>query len=999
MLAHAETSKTNRLLWTLLAIVLAVLWSSMLYLHRQGQADALRAAEGDARNLARAFAEHTSASFQRVDFLLHDLRHAWLRTPAEFASAVSRHRALMGDIAFQTAVIAADGHLDFSSLSQNNTRIDLSDREHFRLPRESALRGEDRLFVSRPLKGRVSGKWSIQLARAIIDQNKAFLGVILISVDPEFFAGFYRSIELGPSAAIVMVRDSGEILTRGPVLEGSIGKVLTGTPYLVPGAPLSGVFRRHAQVDGTERIYGFHRLPEMGVSLVVGLSADEVLAPLHRKQLWEYFGTTALSLVLLVLVLAIRRAQIRQTLSRVALAASEKRFRTLFESFTEMVFVTDAQGRLVMAHLPMSNPPANLDDGEWIGKPLTDVFPESAASGLEQLLSQVAEDGIPRELDFVFLTDGTPRHCRAKLSPLKDDTNAAGGLVLVVRDITVERAAAESLRIAATTFESQEGLMITDRRGAILRVNRAFSELTGYAAEEVIGKTPSVLKSGRQGDDFYRGMWKTLIDTGYWQGEVWNRRKSGEVYPEWLTISAVSDDAGQTTHYVGAFSDISERKEAELQIRNLAFYDPLTNLPNRRLLLDRLHQALLSGQRTRTHGAILYLDLDHFKILNDTRGHDAGDALLIEVAQRLCAAVREEDTVSRFGGDEFVVMLENLGASDTHAAARVEGIAEKIRVALTQPFALEGGDYSLSPSIGVSLFLGQNSDVQTLLKQADMALYEAKEGGRNTLRFFNHAMQESVSARALVITGLQQALEREEFVLYLQPQFDARGERLGAEVLLRWQHPQQGLIMPDDFVPYAEESGLIVPIGLWVLNAACDILATWRKTCPQQCLSINVSALQFHQLDFVDAVASALARSGIDGRRLCLELTESALLADVDAAAERMDRLKAMGLMISLDDFGTGYSSLSCLKRLPIDEVKIDRSFVMDIATNAQDATIVQAIIAMCRSLAVTVIAEGVETEIQQDYLRRCGCDAFQGYLLGYPIPLADYPAGTASSG
>ncbi len=982
---RADMSRNTLLLWLLFGIVTLILAFSLHRQHRDAEAQALRAAEGDARNLARAFAEHTLASFQRVDFVLHDLRDAWLADRNRFAEAVNRSQSLMGDIAFQVAVIGADGRMDFSSLAPGSPRIDLADREHFRSPREQAQRGEDRLFVSRPLKGRVSGKWSIQIARPIVDRRSHFHGVLVISVDPGFFASFYRSIDLGAGGIVTMVRASGEILSRGPELEGSIGTVLTGTPYLAANAPISGTFRRVAQTDGAERIYGFHREPRIGVTLVVGLAAAEVLAPVYEKQRRESIAVALLGLMLLALVLAIYRTQARQARTREALAASERRFRSLFGALPNMVVLLDAAGRRQMTHLP--GDVANVRDEATASGTLADLFSAETAGQLDDARLRVMADGVAQGVDFACQTARGLRHYRASLSPQRGSGEAVEGVVLVVRDVTTEWTAAESQRIAATTFESQEGMMITDGKGVILRVNRAFTELTGYAADEVVGRTPSLLKSGRQGDDFYRNMWETLTREGYWQGEVWNRRKGGEVYPEWLTISAVTDERGRITHYVGAFSDISERKEAEMQIRNLAFYDPLTGLPNRRLLLDRLRQALAAGQRQRSYGALLYLDLDHFKMLNDTRGHDAGDDLLTQVAGRLRAVVREEDTVSRLGGDEFVVMLENLDVAAASAASRAEAIAEKIRSALTRPFPLHGGDYALSPSIGVSLFRGHESDVQTLLKQADMALYEAKEAGRNTIRFFSQAMQDAVDDCARTLAGLRGALERDEFELHLQPQFDAHGRQIGDEGLLRWRHPERGLVMPDDFIPLAEESGLIVPIGRWVVEHACALLAARQPTHAERGLSINVSALQFHQPDFVDSVAQALARTGADSRCLCLELTESALLGDEDAAAERMRQLKDMGVMISLDDFGTGYSSLSCLKRLPIDEVKIDRSFVRDIVSDTQDAAIVRAIVAMCRSLGLAVVAEGVETQTQHDYLLGCGCDILQGYLLGRPAP------------
>jgi len=1115
MPARKFSSRSALLLWSFLTIILMVLWSALLVLNERNEQTAVAKAEGDAKNLAHAFAEHTRASFLRVDYVAQDLRRIWLEAPDQFAAEVVQYQQRMQDIAFQLAVIGADGRLDFSNLSRSTERIDLSDREHFKAVRDAALRGEDSLFVSRPLKGRVSGKWSIQIVRPIFGK-RGFAGALVISVDPAFFSRFYTTVDLGKHGVVTMVRDTGEILSRAPNLEVGLGRVLNGNSFFSPEASESGTFRRHSQTDGEDRIYGFRRLPEYRVTLVVGVGMHDVLQSTRIHFRWQLGGTLAISLVLLLLALAIHRRNQEQTNAQMALAnsearlrsvyellpigitvtdptgriidcnrsaqeilgldresllarsaagepwdiirpdgtpmppdeyasvralrsgqpvfdvemgvqrdngerrwlkvnampadgggiviaydditerkqhqqqiaASEQRFRTLFESFSDIVFVIDTSGHLAMAHLPHSEWLAGIDADPWLGKELAAIFPPDIVTRIDAALADVLASGKPSTVDFRHAFAGTMRDYRANVSPLRGDTDWPEGFVLVARDITNERLAAESQRIAAKTFESQEGMMVTDERGIILRVNRAFTELTGYDADEVVGRNPSLLKSGRHEPDFYRNMWSHLVETGFWQGEVWNRRKSGELYPEWLTISAVSDEQGRTTHYVGSFSDISERKEAETQIRNLAFYDPLTNLPNRRLMLDRLQQALAAGQRLGRHGALIYLDLDHFKMLNDTRGHDAGDELLVLVAARLVATVREEDTVARLGGDEFVVMLEALDGDLATAAGQAGAVAEKIREKLAEPFALKGGDYALTPSLGISLFLGHEVDTQTLLKQADLALYEAKEGGRNTYRFFSHAMQEAVTLRAGLLAGLRRAIEDNEFELFLQPQIDADGVRLGAEALLRWHHPERGLVLPDQFIPLAEDSGLIVPIGLIVLDRACAILADWQHEGRRDVLSINVSARQFHHGDFADSVAAALTRHGVDGNKLCLELTESAVLADVDSAAARMDQLKSLGILISLDDFGTGYSSLSCLKRLPIDEVKIDRSFVENVTNNPQDAEIVHAIIVMCRSLGMTVIAEGVETEDQHAHLRACGCDAFQGYLFGRPAPV-----------
>ncbi|MFH2210731.1 MAG: EAL domain-containing protein, partial [Pseudomonadota bacterium] len=486
-------------------------------------------------------------------------------------------------------------------------------------------------------------------------------------------------------------------------------------------------------------------------------------------------------------------------------------------------------------------------------------------------------------------------------------------------------------------------------------------------------------------------MWSSVQATGYWEGEIWDRRKDGMIYPKWLTITTVRDASNQPTHYVAAFTDITERKAADERIHHLAFYDPLTGLPNRRLLMDRAEHALASSTRTREYGALLFIDLDNFKTLNDTQGHVVGDQLLIEVGKRLVACVREVDTVSRLGGDEFVLLLEDLGHEEESAAALAESIAEKIRAHLGQPFQLEGlpQECDTSSSIGLTLFRNQESSLNTLFKQADLALYQAKDAGRDTLRFFNPAMQASLEARTAMERALRKGLEQREFQLYYQPLVNPAGKCLGAEALLRWLPPDRESVSPDQFIPLAEETGLIIPIGSWVLKTACAQLKAWERhvATNELSLSVNISARQFLQPDFSSRVEHALAESGANPARLKLELTESVVLQNVDEAIERMNSIRALGIRLSLDDFGTGYSSLSYLKKLPVEEVKIDRSFVRDIMQDPDDAAIVRAVLALSHSLNLSVVAEGVETDQQLAFLTQYGCRIFQGYLFSRPIP------------
>ncbi|HEY0664706.1 MAG TPA: EAL domain-containing protein [Gallionella sp.] len=558
------------------------------------------------------------------------------------------------------------------------------------------------------------------------------------------------------------------------------------------------------------------------------------------------------------------------------------------------------------------------------------------------------------------------------------------------------------LRISAVTFESQEGVVVTDLHNRILRVNHSFTEITGYSNEEVINKTPSILQSGRQDKEFYRNMWLILERDRFWSGEVWNRRKNGEIYPEWLTITAVVNPSGKVTNYVGIFSDITERKALDAEIQNLAFYDPLTHLPNRRLLLNRLEQAMATTTRNHYHGALMFLDLDHFKTLNDVYGHNVGDQLLIMVAERIGSCVREQDSVSRFGGDEFVVMLEELSENAEHAAVQAETVAKKIRNILSTPYELhrdtgdaEGGSiqYICTSSIGVTMFKGQDNDIATLLKWADMAMYQAKISGRNAIRFFDPVMQSAIEAHASFESDLRAALEQQQFKLYYQIQVDASRRPQGAEALLRWEHPQRGMVSPHEFIPLAEETGLIVSIGQWALNAACAQLGAWKSDPEMRNLqlAVNISAKQFLQRDFVGQVKATIEKHGVSPMFLKLELTESMLLSNIEDTIRKMQELKDYGVRFSLDDFGTGYSSLSNLKRLPLDQIKIDQGFVRNIAQDRGDVAMVHAIMDLGMNFGLEIIAEGVETEEQFKTLQRYGCTNFQGYLFSRPVPLEQF--------
>jgi diguanylate cyclase (GGDEF)-like protein/PAS domain S-box-containing protein len=621
-----------------------------------------------------------------------------------------------------------------------------------------------------------------------------------------------------------------------------------------------------------------------------------------------------------------------------------------------------------------------------------DLFPAEYADDFYRLEKQLFAGGAAHEVQKMQDAGGKACWIDNRLSLITDDEGEITGLFGIARDVTSRVQAEHELRIAAS-FESQESMMITDADCVILRVNHAFTETTGYTPGEVVGKTPRLLKSGRHNADFYRAMWESIERTGSWHGEIWDRRKNGKISPELLTISAVKS-GDVVTHYVGTHVDITERKAAEEEIKHLAYYDHLTGLPNRRLLMDRLGHALAFSTRSGSAGALLFLDLDNFKVLNDTLGHNIGDLLLQQVAHRLESCVRKSDTVARLGGDEFVVMLEGLSGQPEEAASQTRLVGEKILDALNKPYQLALSAYRSTPSIGAVLFDHQQS-MDDLLKQADIAMYQAKNAGRNLLRFFDPRMQEAVNARAALEGELGHALENQQFHLFYQIQVDSSRRPVGAEALVRWIHPERGLVPPVKFIPLAEETGLILPLGLWVLETACAQLREWQQEeiSRHLVLAVNVSVKQFRNPDFVDQVRLAIQRHAIDATRLKLELTESLLLDNVEEAIASMNALKEIGVRFSMDDFGTGYSSLQYLKRLPLDQIKIDQSFVRDIDTDSNDKAIVHTIIAMAKSLKMDIIAEGVETKQQRQFILDNGCTHYQGYLFGKPVPIAEFDA------
>ncbi len=675
-----------------------------------------------------------------------------------------------------------------------------------------------------------------------------------------------------------------------------------------------------------------------------------------------------------------------------ALRDSEARMRAITEAVPDVLMVLDEDGRYLKIRAPDEK--LLVADAESLnGKLMTDVLPPEKAAMFQDYVRRTLQSDSAQVLEYTLDTRGGPRVFEARARALDVTFEGRRAVVLLTRDITERVRLEEEQRIAAIAFESQQGMMITDAYSVILRVNKAFTAITGFSAEEAIGQRTSLLASGRHDTAFYRAMWSKLHADGVWEGEIWNRRRNGEVYPERLSISAVRNADGMVTHYVAAFMDITFSKAAEDEIRRLAFYDALTGLPNRRLLSDRLGQAMASTSRNSRHGALMFIDLDDFKNVNDLLGHHNGDLLLQKAGARLRDIVRETDTVARFGGDEFVVLLADLPEHSIDAAQQAERVAEAMLAALNRPYVLDGQTRQTSASIGIAMFSGSTHSIDEMLRRADLSMYESKQRGKNRLHFFDPVMQETVTARLRLEDEIRSGLATRQFCVHYQAQVENGRGIVSAEALARWRHPDKGFIPPAQFIPVAERAGLMSALGQQVMEDALQQLARWahKPETAHLSVAINISAAQLYQSEFADSVLEAISRTGAPPGKVVLELTESILLGDVDGAIDVMQRLRARGIRFSIDDFGTGYSSLAYLQSLPINELKIDRSFVRNLPASEGNLAIVRAVVALASALDVKVIAEGVETEGERIALAGNGCQFFQGYLFARPLPADEF--------
>jgi len=570
-----------------------------------------------------------------------------------------------------------------------------------------------------------------------------------------------------------------------------------------------------------------------------------------------------------------------------------------------------------------------------------------------------------------------------------DDENKISELLITIQDISERKKSENSLELSKNIIENaREAILVTDLNGVIEQVNDAYLNITGFSRDEVLGTNPRSLQSGYHDKMFYAEMWRDIYGTGHWEGEIWDRRKNGEAFPKWLSINTVYNDYGNPEKYVGIFTDITVLKETEKELEHLAYHDALTQLPNRALLLDRLKQGIYAAKRDGQNLAVLLIDLDHFKYVNDTLGHDAGDELLENIAKRLQTFVRESDTVARLGGDEFVILLPEV--NDPEEASI---IAQKIIDALKEPIGVKGKKVNIGASIGIATYPNDGDDSELLMKHADLALYKAKDSGRGCYHYFSEELQEAIFDHIAMEEEMRKGIDSEQFTLHYQPKIDlASGKMTGMEALVRWNHPDKGFVRPDHFIPFAEETGLIIPLGLWILKTACRQMAEFNAglKVPLK-VAINLSAGQFNQRGLIYTIQEIIQQYDIKPENIELEITESSVMGDVNEAIATMNKFRDIGLHLAIDDFGTGYSSLSYLKRFPINTLKIDQSFIRDLTIDSDDSSIVKAIISMAKSLQLNVVAEGVETQEQLAFLKANNCENVQGYLFSKPLPADEF--------
>ena len=997
----AQEGAVKGKVWLFAVVIIAMVWVVFAWSLWQTVREREAVLRTQDAQLANALQMQVGQLLQGVELVMAPLVARLAATPVSEASIQSLLQTQGRQMPAFLSLLFIDAHgrgVAASAASYPAGEL-YTDRDYFRAHLDPA---GDALHIGGPLVGRAYGRQFFTVSRRVTAADGRFVGVLVAMLEPEQVARLFDEFPLGNDAVIALVhRDARKVIAHSPRHRAPLAEdVLAGlTAGGWPDTP-AGSYLLHDR-EQVVRLMAFHRVGATPLLVLVGHAQPSLAGALASGAAPGMIAGALLSLLVVMMAWQLVRGY-QRTLALVAVEhrLDEALFREAEGLRESSRRLNEAQRLARVGSWELDLVSGRLTWSDEIFR-LFEIDPSRFAASYEAFLNAIHPDDRqavdaaytrsletrePYEIDHrLRMPDGRIKHVRERCETDFDEAGQPLRSVGTVQDVTAEVLAEARIRLYAKLFEhSGEAIMITDRENHVLEVNAAFTRLTGYDIEEIRGCNPRFLASGRTPQETYQRMWSSLQTAGHWQGELWDRHRNGAIYPKWASISAICDDYRQVTHYVASFTDISERKAAEERISYLAHHDVLTGLPNRFSLESRLEQALLTARREQIQLAVMFIDLDRFKIINDTLGHHVGDLLLGEVANRLRLCVRESDIVARLGGDEFVVVLTGLVA-----AADAASVANKVLHLLAEPYDIEGHALHSSPSIGISIFPSDGESAENLMKAADTAMYHAKEQGRNNAQYFTPAMNAEVHERMQLEAELRVALREGQLELHYQPKISVSSERVcGVEALARWQHPVHGLIPPMKFIPVAEESGLIEELGYWVLDEACRQWAVWRASGIEGIqMAINLSAQQLRSRGLVETVAAAMRQHGLGPGDLELEITESVAMSDPQHAIQRLRELRDLGVHLAIDDFGTGYSSLAYLKLLPIQVLKLDRSFVKDIETDENDAAISAAAIALAHNLGLEVVAEGVETGQQADFLREHGCDFLQGFRYGRPEP------------
>ena len=987
-------TKVHSIVYSLTIIMVAVLacgyyWMTLLEKQRLELDEARHFGELRVQQINEAVDQQLDATIRGVDTALKQLRYVYLHDRSNFNRTANEIVANYpkGMIKF-IIVIDDKGYLRYSSndaVEGKTGPIYFGDREHFRVHAESS---EDNLFISKPIIGRIAGVNLIQFTRPIY-VGKRFAGVIGIPLRPEYISDSLWSLHINQNDLISIVREDGSIIARSRKLqEGLKLRTPADRPFMHSHAGEHGIFRSTSVTDKVPLLFSWRHLDNYPIIAVAAVDELAELRNINSNQ--SYVKNYTLLAIGAILAFALWTASLtyRMNQKNQRIESENERNLALLRNASDGIHILDRNGNLIEASNSFCLM-LGYEREEIIGKNV--ALWDAGFTSIEDLKAIVKEQfaNANRSLFETLHRRKDGKIFEVEVSGMALKLGERQVLFNSSRDISARRRAEEALRISASVFENtQEAISITDAENNIVEVNPSFVRITGYGREELLGKNPKILSSGRHDKAFYDAMWSELRQHKSWRGEIWNRRKSGEVYAEMLSINAICNNEDQVVRYVAVFSDITNIKKYEDELSRIAHFDALTKIPNRVLLADRMKQAIAQTSREKKMLAVCYLDLDGFKTVNDTIGHEAGDEVLVEVAKRIGDTIRGGDTVARLGGDEFVVLLLGLEKGEECVST-----LDRLLKAIVQPIVIGAKTNTVSASIGVSIYPQDNENPDTLLRHADQAMYIAKQAGKSRFHIYDPAMDKRAREQNNILNSIRSGLKNNEFYLNYQPKINLQTKALvGVEALIRWRHPERGVIPPSEFLYLVDNTDLDIEIGEWVIATALAQMHLWRNAGLDIEVSINISGFHLESANFTHYLEQqSTLYAGLSADKLKIEILETVALKDVSIVREVIETCRKFGVGFALDDFGTGYSSLTYLRRLPVETLKIDQSFVRDMLEDKGDLAIVQGVIALAGAFERETVAEGIETAAQYKALLAMGCEVGQGYFMARPMPAEDF--------